>query len=85
MLLCIIVGGTMNNVTKFKEKFKKGAMPQFIYIDNELLMPMPDGSFIYFPIASPHQYLTQRGFEDKIMFAKKIYMAGSVTMPKQKC
>lgn len=87
MLLCIIVGGTMNNkVNTFRERFEKGILPQFIYIDGELLIPMPDGGFIYFPVESTHKYLSKNEFEDKLRFAAQVYTSsGTVMLPRQKC
>lgn len=60
--------------------------PQFIYIDGELVMPLPDGNFLYFSYGDRHRYLNRSQMETLLRMNmdkdKKILKAGSIVLQK---
>ena len=88
MLLCIIVGGIMtkDRVDNVLEKLNRDRVPQFMIVGGELIMPLPQGEFIYFPRGLPHMYLNEEELRVILECNQgKVYGAGNIRMPKQKC
>ena len=55
--LGIIVAGIMNRVDNILDAVSGDRVPQFLFIDGELVLLLPQGEFIYFPRGLPHMYL----------------------------
>lgn len=73
---------------RITDRIDSNNAPQFIFLDGELLMPMPNGEFLFFPRGySSHVYLSKEDTKELLRRHcgdenSKLYAAGNIMMPK---
>ena len=75
---------TNPRVEKFLELVCGGdTYPQYIFLNEELMMPLPTGDFIYFPRYGTHAYLSKEDFAELLKeYEGRIFMAGNILKPR---
>ena len=74
---------TNPRVQKFLELVCGNSYPQYIYLNEELMIPLPGGEFIYFPRYGTHAYLSKEDFAELLReYEGRIFMAGSILRPR---
>lgn len=79
----------MNKIDNILDRISGDRIPQFLFIGGELVMPLPQGEFIYFPRGFPHMYLNKEELKTLLEVNQnregKIYCTNDIYMPRQKC
>lgn len=74
---------TNPRVQKFLELVCGDSHPQYIFLNDELMMPLPTGDFIYFPRYGTHAYLSKDDFAELLReYEGRIFMAGNILKPR---
>ena len=70
---------TNSRVQKFLKLVCGDSRPQYIYLNNELMIPLPGGEFIYYPRNGTHAYLSREDFAELLReYEGRIFMAGRI-------
>lgn len=70
---------TNSRVQKFLKLVCGDNCPQYIYLNNELMIPLPGGEFIYYPRNGTHAYLSREDFAELLReYEGRIFMAGRI-------
>lgn len=77
----------MINVKALEDKLDKDSIPQFLFLDNELIITLPDRTFLYFPRDGlTYRYITREDLFNMIEYRQtsRMFACGNVYLPKPK-